>query len=76
MIDLENMVKDELETTHGIEDLIEEELGSAVSLMVEQWVRKHNLRSWISDALEQAITEGEISEAVESAIESFIEDAF
>lgn len=75
MIDLESMVKEELENTHGIEELIEEKLESIVADMVEQWVNTHDLPSWISDAVELTITKAQIADACESAIERIVEDA-
>ena len=74
MLDLESMVKDELETTYGIEEVIEEATQNVVASMVTWWVNNHDLKDWVAEAVEQKITKSEVSDAVEFAIESFVDE--
>ena len=76
MLDFESKVKDLLETEYGIEEKIEKELDAELARLVSRWMDRHNFDSVISDYIELSISDTQIEEAIESAIEEFVEDAF
>ena len=75
MIDLESMVKDILETEYGIEERIKEEFSTEIGTLVRSWMDRHNFNSTISDYITLAIDDSRIDEAIESAVEEFVDDA-
>lgn len=74
MLDVEGRVKDLLETEYGIEDMIDEILDEKLGEMVERWMNNHDLRSYVEDAVELKIPGMRIGDAVEFAIEEFVEN--
>lgn len=75
MLDLESKVMDLLKTEYGIEERIEAALDAEIARQVMLWISRHNLVSEINDAIELALCDSNITDAIKQAIESFVEDA-
>lgn len=74
MSDLENMVKDELKTEWGLGYGILSAVESRVSRAIDSWMTRHNINDWIEDAVENAISDSKIEEAIEYAITLYVEE--
>lgn len=75
MLDLESLVKDILETNYSIEEKIESAAEQKVTEAVERWMRNHNFDTWVEEAVELKLDTESVGDAIEFAIEEFVEDA-
>lgn len=74
MLNLEDIVKDMLETEYAIEEKIEEATGDVVREKIDSWMRIHSLNSYIADALNDRLNNNEVSDAIEYAIAEFVDE--